>query len=238
MSLQKFKNAIQFENDNYLVITKPGNISSLDERDGSRLSIKELAKQYNPELQLCHRLDKETSGALVMAKNAAAYRHLAIQFEKRTVSKVYHAVVHGQKQFDNVEINYPISVSIRRNVRIDTQEGKPSTTIVNTLQVFQKNTLLECRPITGRMHQIRIHLACVASPIVSDLLYGGKYLYLSEIKRKFKLKKGEEEQPLIARVALHSYSISFNDLDGKKLEISAKYPKDIRALLNQLEKNL
>ena len=87
------------------------------------------------------------------------------------------------------------------------------------------------------MHQIRIHLACVKAHIVSDMTYGGKYTYLSDIKRKINLKKYEEEQPLMQRVALHAHTLSFKGVNGEDISVSAPYPKDMRALVNQLSKN-
>jgi len=87
------------------------------------------------------------------------------------------------------------------------------------------------------MHQIRIHLAALNAPICADIMYGGVFTYLSEIKRKFKLKQGTEELPLISRVALHAYSLTFTDMDGKEQKVKAPYPKDIRAFLRQLENN-
>ena len=91
-------------------------------------------------------------------------------------------------------------------------------------------------PITGRMHQIRIHLACLKAPIVADSMYGGKDIFLSELKKKFHLKQDTEELPLIRRVALHAHSLSFNLLDGSPIAVEAPYPKDFGVLVKQLEK--
>jgi len=237
MKIPKIEELIIFENDNYIIVNKPPYLSTLDERDTSRASVLSLLSEYNPNIQLGHRLDKETSGAIAIAKNAEAYRHLAIQFEKRKVNKIYHAVVKGEFHFENREVKHPIAVSHRGNVRIDSEEGKPSTTIFNTLKVINQHTLIECKPITGRMHQIRIHLATLRAPISADILYGGEYTYLSDFKKKFKLKKDTEEFPLIRRVALHAQFLDFADLDGNTISAEVPYPKDIRAFLNQLEKN-
>jgi 23S rRNA pseudouridine955/2504/2580 synthase len=235
-----FKDLMIFENDNYLIINKPPHISTLDDRtpDAKGLSIIRMAKKVYPDAQIAHRLDKETSGALAIAKNPEAYRNLAIQFEKRQVEKIYHAITTGIHDFEGVMVDLPIQPLPIGIVKIDRSNGKDATTIFTTKEVFKQNTLIECMPLTGRMHQIRIHLTCLNAPIVSDIQYGGKMLYLSEIKRGFNLKKHTEEQPLISRVALHAYTLAFKDLNEEVISATALYPKDINALLNQLRNNL
>lgn len=96
---------------------------------------------------------------------------------------------------------------------------------------------MECKPVTGRMHQIRIHLSTLEAPITGDEMYGGKPLYLSTLKRKFNLKKETEEQPLIKRMALHAFSLEFSDLSGNVQHVEAPYPKDIQAMIRQLDLN-
>ena len=97
----KFKDLILYESEDYLVVNKPGNISSLHDRGPNKKSMIELAKIYNENAALCHRLDKETSGILLISKNDEAYRNAAIQFEERKVKKEYHAVCDGYLEFDN-----------------------------------------------------------------------------------------------------------------------------------------
>lgn len=231
-----FKDLIIFENENYVVINKPPFVPSLDERTADRnLSILKLAREHYDDIQLCHRLDKETSGALVLAKNPEAYRHLSMQFEHREVQKEYHAVVNGVHDFDSVSVFLPIAVvKDGTSVRIDRQRGKLAETVFFTVQKFARHTLVRCIPITGRMHQIRVHLQCLNAPIVCDPTYNGDYIFLSQIKRKFNLKEETEELPLIKRVALHAHSIHFRDLDETLLSITAPYPNDFEVLINQL----
>jgi 23S rRNA pseudouridine955/2504/2580 synthase len=233
-----FKDIILFENDDYIVVNKPHSVSTLDERNADNPnSILRLAKEYSNDAQVAHRLDKETSGAIAIAKNPEAYRHLAMQFEHREVKKRYHAVVEGVHNFEDISVYLPILPLKDGMVKIDRQLGKIAETIFNSLRVYKSHTLVECQPITGRMHQIRIHLTCLKAPIVSDELYGGSMLYLSSLKKKFNLKNDTEEQPLIKRVALHAFSLTFALLDGSPITIEAPYPKDLEVLVKQLEKN-
>lgn len=196
-----------------------------------------LAKEYWPDAQVGHRLDKETSGILIFAKHPAAYRHISMQFEHRQVTKIYHAVSAGIHNFQGVLVNLPILPMKTGSVKIDRTEGKEAETVFNTIDVFKAHTLIECLPITGRMHQIRIHLQCLKAPIVMDSLYGGEPIYLSDFKRKFKIAKEVEEQPLISRVALHARALNFGLMNGERQQVEAPYPKDMEALINQLSKN-
>lgn len=233
-----FADLILFENDDYIVVNKPPHIATLDERNADNpFSILRLARQYTPDAQVAHRLDKETSGVLAIAKNSEAYRHLAMQFEHREVTKRYHAVVNGVQDFDSISVYLPILALPRDGlVRIDREKGKEAETIFNTLRAYRQHTLVECMPISGRMHQIRIHLVCLKAPIVADETYGGQSVYLSQLKRKFNLKKDTEELPMIKRVALHARSLTFNLLNDERITIEAPYPKDFEVLVKQLEK--
>jgi RluA family pseudouridine synthase len=230
-----FADRILFEDDNYVLVNKPPFISTLEDRHDPS-NILKLAKAYVGDAQVCHRLDKDTSGVLAIAKNPEAYRHLSMQFEKRSVEKVYHAVVDGIHNFKNELVDLPI-LKQDGMVKISKREGKPAQTYFNTVKCFRAHSLVECRPITGRMHQIRIHLASLQASITGDDLYGGKPFLLSEIKRGFNLKKGTEEESFMKRMALHAYSLTFEDLGGERRAITADYPKDIEAMLRQLELN-
>lgn len=233
-----FDDLIVFENQNYVVINKPAFVPSINERTADRsLSIQKLAKEKYDDIQLCHRLDKETSGALVLAKNSEAYRHLSMQFEHRQVEKNYHALVNGVHDFDSISVYLPIAtVKDGTSVRIDKIKGKIAETFFFTIRKYHKHTLVKCVPVTGRMHQIRVHLQCLHAPIVCDPTYGGEHIFLSQIKRKFNLKQETEELPLIKRVALHARQITFKDLDDSILSIDVPYAKDFDVLVEKLEK--
>lgn len=231
----KLQDILLWEDEHYLFINKPSHISTLEDRQDA-YNILQLAKKHEPDAQVCHRLDKETSGVLAIARNPEAYRHLSMQFEKREVTKIYHAVVDGIHDFKDQEVDAPILKMDDGTVKISRQ-GKQAQTFFRSLQSFRNHTLVECRPVTGRMHQIRIHLSMLGAPIVGDEMYGGKQLFLSSIKRGFNLKKFTEEQPLIKRMALHAFSLEFFDMGGVRRRVEAPYPKDIQALVRQMGMN-
>lgn len=236
MKIPRFQDLILFENSDLLVVNKPPFISSLDEREGGEVNMLRLAKQYFQDIQICHRLDKETSGALIFAKKPDTYRFISMQFEHRRIKKIYHALINGVHHFENLEVNLPILNLGNKNVSINKQEGKPALTVFNSLKYYRHYTLVECRPVTGRMHQIRIHLASQRASIAGDEMYGGKPVYLSSIKRSYRLGKDQEEQPIMKRFALHAREVTFNVTDEEEITVSAPYPKDFEVLLKQLDR--
>jgi RluA family pseudouridine synthase len=232
----KFTELVLFEDDNYVVVNKPPFLSTLEDRH-DKSNLLQIAREFVSDAQVCHRLDKDTSGVLAIAKNPEAYRHLSMQFEHREVEKVYHAVVDGIHNFADVLVDLPILKQNDGVVKISRSEGKDAQTYFTSLKSFRYHTLVECRPVTGRMHQIRIHLASLKASITGDDTYGGKSFLLSQLKRRFNVKKGTEEESFMKRMALHAYSLKFNDLSGKERTIEAPYPKDFQALVRQLEQN-
>ncbi len=237
MKIPKLQNLIIFENENIIVVNKPPFISSLDERDGGDVNILRLAKQYHEDAQICHRLDKETSGVMIIAKNPETYRFISMQFEHREVKKVYHAIVDGTHSFNDVLIDLPILNIGKGNVLISKNDGKKADTYFKSLVYFKHYTLIEARPVTGRMHQIRIHLATQKASISGDDMYGGKPVFLSAIKRNYRISKNEEEQPIMKRFALHSREVTFKISETESQTFTAEYPKDFAVLLKLLEKN-
>ena len=232
----RFSDLILFEDADYILINKPAFMATLDDRHDEQ-NVLSLARAYDDDAQVCHRLDKDTSGVLAIARNPEAYRHLNMQFEDRSVSKIYHAVVDGIHAFEDQAVEAPILKLADGTVKIS-REGKESVTYFKTLQTFKNHSLIECHPVTGRMHQIRVHLATLGAPITGDETYGGKPFFLSSVKRRFKLEKDTEEQPLIKRMALHAYSLEFSQRNHEIKQVTAPYPKDIQALLKQLSQNL
>ena len=236
--MSKFLEWVLWEDDNFWVINKPTGVSSLIDRSvNASKSVQEYAKSIIPSASLCHRLDKETSGALIISKNEDAYRHMALEFEHRNVHKLYHTWVHGIHNFNEEEINLSIETGKKPWSKIS-PKGKPSVTLVHSLEHYRNHTKLACAPFTGRKHQIRVHLSYVNAPIIGDEMYGAQPLYLSQLKKKFNVNRSGEEKPIIQRVALHAVMIKFNIPSGQEIEVSAPYPKDIAVLEKLLSKHV
>lgn len=235
LKLGKFTDHILFEDEHIIVFNKPWGISSLKERNNDNLNVLEWARRYVPGSILCHRLDKDTSGVMLIAKDEDTYKHVTLQFEKRTVDKIYHAIVEGAVHFDGLTVNIPIK-DTGEKVKLNKEEGKRAVTIFQSLKVFRNYSLIECKILTGRRHQIRIHLASQNTRISGDLLYGAQLPYLSSFKKNFKESKWENADPIVDRMMLHAYSISFNDTNGARKSFIAPYPKDFEVLLKLLEK--
>lgn len=236
MKKVQFTDLILFENDQVVVVNKPPMLSSLDERFADAPSLLRLAKSHHPDLRLCHRLDKETSGALILAKNDAAYRFISMEFEHRRVVKKYHAIVEGLHQFDMEEVDLPIGPFRNGLMKVDFGGGKEALTYFKSIAYFRHFTLVECTPITGRTHQIRVHLAARKAVITNDIAYGGKPPMLSNFKRNYNLGKFDEERPLIGRLALHAHSVTFRYAEDQEVTATAVYAPDFGVLLKQLEK--
>ena len=229
-----FNDLIIYEDDNYIIINKPPHISTLDDRH-DLINIKSLAKSYFNNAQVNHRLDKNTSGILVIAKNEDAYRHFSLLLENREVEKTYHAIVWGRHNFEEMLFEAPLEIKNNGKVIVSSR-GKYSATLAKTLKIYNNHSLIECRPITGKKHQIRIHLASGEASIIGDGLYGGDFLYLSDIKRNYKPKQEQEEVALMDRFALHSKALKFTSIDGKEINIETEYPKDFQRVVKQLDK--
>ncbi len=233
-----FEDNILLETTDYIFWNKPANVASLKERGDSKAdNVLSLAKNYTHTAILCHRLDKQTSGVILIAKNIEAHRHASIQFQKKLTAKVYHAFAKGKTFLENHIVDLPILIDEkRRAVRIDKQLGKKSITHFTTIKNYTDYSLIACNIKTGRMHQIRIHLSVLGHPICGDTLYGGEDIFLSSIKRKYQLNKTKEEKPLIKRFALHAFELCINDINGNWICVNAKYPKDFEVLKKQLDK--
>jgi len=186
-----------------------------------------------------HRLDRETSGLVLFAKNEAAHKYLSRLFEERNVEKYYLGIVLGRPNEDKGEIEAPIAEHpIQKGLMTIHRSGKASHTGFEVLEGNPYYSLLSFRLYTGRTHQIRVHCKNIGHPLACDPLYGdGKPVLLSSVKKKFKLNKKEEvERPMINRLALHSYKLVFEDMKGELLELTAPAPKEFRALMQQLKK--
>lgn len=235
----KIADILIFENDDFVGLNKPPGLLSIPDRERKDISLKDLLQDKYGHIFTVHRLDKDTSGVIVFAKNEGAHRHLSMQFEERRAEKIYVGLVTGSLTDPKGSINKPIAENtVKRGVMLIHQRGKQSITDYEVLKNFGIYSWLQFRIHTGRTHQIRVHMKDIGHPIVCDDLYGdGLPVFISSIRSKFKLsKKEEEEKPILSRLALHANRLKFEDSMGKMIEIEAPVPKDIRATVQQLEK--
>lgn len=223
-----------FEDEDLLVINKPAGISCLEDL-AEKTNIYTLLKDIDPAFKLAHRLDKSTSGLLVATKNDTAYRYMALRFEEREVFKLYHAVVEGNVPDGEILIDEPIEISGKGRARVG-PKGKRSETLVELLKGFRNYSVVNCMPLTGRFHQIRVHLASMGFPLAGDTTYGGSPVLLSNMKSGYKASKGKEERPVFDRPALHALKLRFVSPAGQELELEAPYPDDFERLKKILKK--
>jgi RluA family pseudouridine synthase len=235
MKFPKIEDLILYEDEQIIVFNKPAHLTSEKDNSGD-LSLADLASRYCSGIMLCHRLDKETSGALIAAKNEDVYRHFSIMFQNRKIHKEYHALIEGVKKFEHNLIDFPLTKKGTYKAVVDKRDGKRAETIVDSLEFFRHYTLVKAEPVSGRFHQIRVHLASVGCPLVGDALYGGKPFLLSQVKRNYKISDEAEELPLMGRAALHSYGLKFEYPEGKDFHVTAPYPKDFETTLKMLRK--
>lgn len=223
-----------------LVINKPSHLLTLP--DGYDPALPHLKAILEPEfgpLWIVHRLDRETSGVLVLARTAQSHQALNTQFEHRQASKIYHAIVCGSPDWQESQVRQPLLVNgdHRHRTRVNPQRGKAAQTDLLVLERFKGYCLIQAIPQTGRTHQIRAHLASIDLPLLGDPLYGGSVgLYLSQIEPGSHGDQ-ENEPPLLNRVALHAWSLTFEHPDTKeKLTIEAPYPKDFQRALQMMRR--
>jgi 23S rRNA pseudouridine1911/1915/1917 synthase len=229
-----------FENDYFIALNKPAGVLSIPDRMQSEPSLKDRLIEKYGSIFTIHRLDKETSGIILFAKDAVTHKFFSKQFEERAMEKYYMGLVHGLPAHPTGSIDAAIMEHpVFKGQMVINKKGKPSLTDYEVIENTGKFSLVKFQIHTGRTHQIRVHAKNIGHPIVCDPLYGdGKPVMLSSIKKKFKLSKHDEaERPMLNRVALHSYQLKFKDEQGKEYDLIAALPKDIRALIQQLKKN-
>lgn len=230
---------ILFEDADLVVLNKPAGMLSIPDRfdaDAPNLAAN-LREQYG-DIFVVHRLDRETSGVILFAKNADSHRALNIQFESHAARKRYDALVDGIVKEESGTIDFPIGEHPRRKgmMCVDAQDGKNATTLYTVVRRFREFTHVSVTLVTGRQHQIRVHAAAIGHPLAVDGLYGARTaLLLSSIKRKY--RASGEERPLMARLSLHASELTFeHPRTHEARTVVAPLPRDFAATLKQLER--
>lgn len=234
-----------------IAVNKPAGLLSVAGR-AHEISLRELLREHpkvlatlRPEesdpkfgvnIRSVHRLDRDASGVILFARTLEAQRDLVRQFEQRTVEKSYLAIVTGYVLSDGV-VDRPLMVDESAGrARVSDKRGKPSMTEYRVVQRLAGNTLVECRPRTGRMHQIRVHMASIGHPLTVDTVYGGgEAVFLSHHKPNYRRSSRHEERPLIGRLTLHAAKLTVRHPGtGEPITFEAPLPKDFRATISQL----
>lgn len=236
---------VVFEDDALIVINKPAGIvvhPAHGNWDGTVVNALlgrsvELSQLGSPERPgVVHRLDKDTSGLLVMAKSDAAYHGLTEQFRERKVRKTYHAIAWGNLGIRTQTIDAPIARHPvhRQKMTVPKRGGREAVTEVIVVDTFEHFDYIRVTTFTGRTHQIRVHLSHVAHPILGDTVYGGRRLKGISSNPKKRAKFGALLK-VMQRQALHASKISFNHpIAGNRLDFMTALPEDMRLALEML----
>jgi 23S rRNA pseudouridine1911/1915/1917 synthase len=230
------------EDEHIIVINKPADLAVHPPRAGRGGTLANALLFHFQRLSrtdpirpgIVHRLDADTSGVIVCAKDESAHFKLSRQFEQRTVEKLYVAIVRGRMKEPEGIIDKPIG---RHPDHYEMQrvhpDGKPAVTRFAVLETFKRFSLLQLRPETGRTHQLRVHLAAINHPIVGDRLYSRRPpLTASEVAGK---EPEPGEAPLIARQALHAESLAFeHPVTGERRTFQAPLPDDMQRVVKAL----
>ncbi len=243
---------VLYEDEHLLALDKPaGLLVSPDRNDANRpnlikllhagiAAIKPWARERGLSYLInAHRLDSEISGVILLAKSKPVLVQLANAFGSGKPHIKCVALSQGEPAQDEFATEaklapHPANPAL---MRVDPKRGKKARTEFSVRERFRGWTLLECRPATARTHQIRAHLRSLGVPIVGDSLYGGKSLWLSRLKRDYRLKPDREERPLIAQVALHLEELSLeHPVTGAQVTITAPWPKDFAVAIKYLRR--
>lgn len=227
-----------------LVVHKPAGVPTVPDRSGKDPGVHGQLVTLRPgdDLRIVHRLDRDTSGCLVLAKGLEAARHFDDRFRGGAVEKRYVALVEGAVAEDERLIDAWLGPDRRRPGRVVASDRerkgfRAARTRLAVRQRFARYTLVALRPETGRGHQLRVHLASIGHPIVCDSDYGGEALLLSRLKPDYKKRTGVDERPLLTRMFLHAERIAFEDVDGQRVAVEAPLPEDLALALRAVEKH-
>jgi 23S rRNA pseudouridine1911/1915/1917 synthase len=241
---------ILWSDEDYVAVVKPAGLATIPGRGDDDSIFQRLAFQLglpssgteDPRLRVVHRLDKDTSGGLLFAKNAPAQRQVSHQFQNNLVEKEYLALVGGRPTESEGEIDAPLArhPTSPQRMAVVKRGGRPARTLWKVEELFRSYALLRVFPKTGKTHQIRVHLAHLGLPLAVDPLYRpdaseSEGVFLSSFKRGYN-RAGQPERPLIDRLTLHADKLRFVDRADRPVRIDAPLPKDFRAVLNMLRK--
>jgi RluA family pseudouridine synthase len=210
--------SILFESPDILAVNKPEGLTSIPGSEKGKETLVELvSKQYGQKIFVVHRLDKDVSGVMLFARNAAAHKCLNDQFAGRGVQKTYLALVHGNVGTQKGIIDKPIHKFGSGRMGVDELRGKPSKTEFEVTEVLPKFSLVKAHPLTGRTHQIRVHFYSIGNPIAGDRLYGDT-----------------AAQAAFPRMLLHAAAITFRPPSGEEITIEAPVPESFTAVVDSL----
>jgi RluA family pseudouridine synthase len=233
--------SVIFENDDFVAVNKSAGMLTIPDRhDETQLSLYKILLHHYGKIFIVHRLDRETSGLVLFAKNEVTHKYLSQLFEQRHIEKIYLGIIRGSLPSKKGSVNEAIAEHpLHKGVMTVSKKGKPSSTDYEVMEDYGIYSLVWFNIHSGRTHQIRVHMKFTGHPIVCDTTYGdGKSILLSSFKRKYKLSLHDDnERPLINRLALHSHRLIFMDARERKHALEAPLPKDMKALLQQLRKN-
>lgn len=236
---------IIYEDDDLIILNKQPGILVHPARGNTHGTLVNALAFYSDRLSsglgefrpgIVHRLDRNTTGVMIVAKHDGAQWKITHQFEHRQVNKTYIAIVHGVPDLTRDRINAPLGVHprFREKYAVRPETGKESITFYEVLESFRGFSVLKMTPKTGRTHQIRVHLAYIKHPIVADDMYGGKFVYPWQLADA----QPEPQEPVIDRVALHASSIEFkHPATEKPVKFEAPLPQDMQTLLDMLRKH-
>jgi len=234
-----------------MVVQKPAGMTVVPDRSGKERGLHGLLPQLRPggDLRVVHRLDRDTSGCLLLADGLEAARHFDRQFRDGAVAKVYLGLVQGVPSADEFSITAWLGPDPARpgkviSSAVERKGFRAAHTDVRVRTRYGRGALLELRPRTGRGHQLRVHLQSVGLSLAGDRDYGGEPLLLSAWKRGYKLRAGVAERPLLERMFLHALSLSFDDPADDpavhaaplRVTVEAPLPDDLAMALQKLER--
>jgi 23S rRNA pseudouridine1911/1915/1917 synthase len=250
---------ILFEDEFLVAVDKPCGLAVAPERRGKGAeSLMDLVRgRFGHQVANVHRLDTEASGVVLCAKNKPALDFLSGQFQSKTVRKVHLALVAvlpagrlagaaapARDPSGGLPADFSIDLALGEDaerpgrMRVSRgRAGKPSVTRFHVLESFGRFAWIECRPQTGRTHQVRLHLAAAGAPVLNDAAYGDpeSLLLLSGLKRSYKGR--DEEKPLLSRLALHAGTLGFTHPGSREpMEVVSALPKEFDVALKYLRK--